>query len=146
MSTGPVPLRGRCLCGDVRYTITPPTDFCAHCHCTSCRRATGAAFVTWTGVPTERFALTSGELTWYRSSATIRWGFCASCGTTLFYVADAEGHPEQPKLDRVYVTVATLEDPLDRSPSAHVSFEEHEAWFEPGDDLPRHLGKTATQI
>ena len=25
---------GACLCGAVRFTITLPTLFCAHCHCT----------------------------------------------------------------------------------------------------------------
>jgi len=137
-------LHGGCLCGAVSYALETPTDFCAHCHCDSCRRATGAAFVTWTSVPRERFELASGEdaLTWHRSSDTIRWGFCARCGSTLLYEADAEGHAEAPKTDRVYVTVASLRDAMDRAPAAHVSFEEHVSWFEPGDHLPKHRGKT----
>ncbi len=32
-------LEGGCLCGAVRFSLTPPTDFVAHCHCQSCRRA-----------------------------------------------------------------------------------------------------------
>ena len=138
-------LRGGCSCGAVEYCIAPPTDFFGHCHCASCRRATGAAFVSWTSAPRDRFHLVRGDdaLRWHRSSPTIRWGFCGTCGTTLLYVADAEGHPEAPKTDRVYVTVASLRDPMDRAPSAHVSWEERVPWVELGDHLPRHVGKTA---
>ena len=42
---------GACLCGGVRFELTPPSRFCAHCLCQNCRRAHGAAFVTWAGFP-----------------------------------------------------------------------------------------------
>lgn len=48
-------IEGGCLCGAVRYVITLPTKWCAHCHCSMCRRAHGAAFVTWAGVPSQSF-------------------------------------------------------------------------------------------
>ena len=38
-----------------------PTLFCAHCHCSMCRRNHGAAFVTWFGIARERLALEAGE-------------------------------------------------------------------------------------
>lgn len=137
--------RGSCGCGAVTYTLTGPTDFAAHCHCRSCRRFSGAAFLTWTSVPLARFA-SQGEVRWYRSSAPILWGFCPSCGTTLFYRADSDGHPESPRTDAIYVTVGSLDDPLDRVPDAHVSFEEHVPWFEPGDDLPKWKGKMESRL
>jgi catechol 2,3-dioxygenase-like lactoylglutathione lyase family enzyme len=142
------PLRGGCLCGNVQYALTPPTDFAAHCHCNTCRRASGAAFLTWTSVPNDRFELVRGGdfVSWYRSSETINWGFCSQCGTTLFYRADVEGHAESPRINATYVTVASLDDPLDRAPSVHVSFEEHVAWLEPNDRLPKHVGKTEERI
>ncbi|MEZ4221763.1 MAG: GFA family protein [Polyangiaceae bacterium] len=135
---------GRCLCGAVTFELTPPTDFCAHCHCGSCRGASGAAFLTWTSVPRERFTLLQGEdaLTWFASSETIRWGFCSRCGSTLLYEAIASGHPEAPKLDRMYVTLGALRAPLDRQPACHVSVEEAVTWFRRADHLPGHVGKT----
>jgi catechol 2,3-dioxygenase-like lactoylglutathione lyase family enzyme len=138
-------MRGSCACGAVRYQLVGPTDSCSHCHCASCRRASGAAFVTWTSVPAERFALLAGEsaLRWRASSSAIQWGFCGACGSTLFYRAVAAGHPEAPRLDAVYVTVATLDDPLDCAPDAHYSAEERVVWLHLGDGLPQHVGKTA---
>lgn len=139
----PDTLRGRCLCGAVRFTLTPPTAFHSHCHCRSCRLAHGAPYVTWTAVPVERFALDAGAeaLRWYRSSATIEWGFCGVCGSSMLYRAVATGHPEAPDPGRVYVAAASLVDPMDRPPAAHVSFEERLPHTVPGDGLPRYRGK-----
>ena len=73
-------IRGGCLCGAVTFEVTPPTKWCAHCHCTMCRRAHGAAVVTWFGAPSQNFRLVSGaELKWHRSSAGARRGFCGRC-------------------------------------------------------------------
>ena len=141
-------LRGRCACGAVEIELTGPIDFLAHCHCESCRRTHASAFVTWTSVPMERFAFARGEdrLTWYRSSEWIAWGFCATCGSSMLYRAEREGHPEAPKLDRMYVAVGCLLDPPDRAAQAHVSYEERVPWFTPGDALPKHRGKTDERI
>ena len=38
---------GKCLCGAVRFRMRFPSKWVAHCHCTMCRRAHGAAFVTF---------------------------------------------------------------------------------------------------
>jgi hypothetical protein len=135
------------LCGAVEFTLEPPTDFAGHCHCESCRRSHGAAFVSWTSVPLERFAFVRGEadVKWYRSSEWIEWGFCGACGSSMFYRAIGEGHPEKPKVDRAYVTVASL-DGLDRRPGAHVSFEERVEWLDVADDLPKMRGKSNERI
>lgn len=141
-------IRGRCLCGAVTFTLTPPTEFCAHCHCQSCRLAHGAACTTWTSVPRDRFQVTGGDqhIRWYRSSQWIRWGFCDTCGSSMFYVADSEGHPESPRTHSVYVTVGSLIDPMDRPPSGHYSYEEHMEFDKAHDRLPCFLGKTHQTI
>src|SRR5690606_34943450 len=38
-----------CFCGAIRIDAELPSKWVAHCHCTMCRRAHGAAFVTWAG-------------------------------------------------------------------------------------------------
>ena len=138
---------GRCLCGAVRFELTPPTDFHAHCHCKSCRLSRGTAFVSWTSVPQGQFKLTKGKevLSWYRSSEYILWGFCKTCGSSMLYKADKEGHPEAPKLDRIYVSVGSL-DKIDRPTSVHVSYEERVLWYTPEDHLDKHRGKGEEKI
>lgn len=138
-------IKGRCLCGAVAFSLTPPTDFLAICHCRSCRLSRGAPFVAWTSVPRERFRFLAGEpeVTWYQSSEWIQWGFCRRCGSSMLYQAIKEGHPESPRLDRMYVSAGSLVDPLDRTASSHVSFEERVPWMDVADGLPKYRGKEA---
>ncbi len=123
---------GACLCGAVRFDIQLPTLFCVHCHCSICRRAHGAGFVTWVGVAAEQFSLRAGEeqLTRYRSSAHGTRHFCRTCGSTLLFTTSA--HPE-----RVDVTLANLQGDIDRPPGLHVYFDDHAAWVDVHDGLPR---------
>jgi hypothetical protein len=141
-------IHGQCLCGAVRFELTPPLAELTHCHCRSCRLSRGVAFVTWTSTPPERFALTAGEdsLAWYRTSPGVRWGSCGKCSSPMFYVADQPGHPEAPKLDHVYVSVGSLTDPIAARPAAHVSYEEHVAWIEGAEALPKYRGKTDARL
>jgi hypothetical protein len=132
---------GCCYCGTVKFELTFPTDMCGHCHCESCRRIHGAAFVTWTGASKKQFKFLSGEdkIKRYKSSTYIHWGFCSNCGTSFLYE-----HDQVP--DRIWVTVASLTGPLDRKPDSHVSFEKHVDWFTVNDDLPRYREKSEERI
>ena len=144
----PDTIDGRCLCGEVRFQLETPLGPMSHCHCRSCRLSRGAAFVTWTSVPKDRFAFRRGEadVSWYRSSPAIRWGFCRNCGSSMFYVADSEGHPEAPRLDHVYVSVGSLTGAIADEPVAHVSYEEKVSWHHVNDALPKFRGKTEERI
>ena len=141
-------IRGQCLCGAVRFQLTPPLAPLTHCHCRSCRLSRGVAFVTWTSVPPDRFALTEGEteVAWYRSSPGVRWGSCRVCSSPMFYVADQAGHPDSPALDHVYVSVGSLTDAIEDRPTAHVSYEEHLGWIEGAEALPKFHAKSDVRL
>jgi hypothetical protein len=134
------PFTGGCLCGAIRFQVTAPTKWCAHCHCSLCRRAHGAAFVTWFGVERARFELVAGadRLVWYQSTPRARRGFCSCCGSTLFFEGDRWP-------DEVHVALAHMDGPIDRRPKAHVFFDTHVDWVELGDDLPRLGGPEGNQ-
>jgi hypothetical protein len=121
---------GQCLCGTVRFAARPPTLFCAHCHCRFCRRAHGAAFVTWFGVPENQFKLLSGQgaLTWYASSQQSRRGFCSQCGSTMFFTSRVA--PGEVHIARAYV-----DGSIDRDPESHVFVDHQVEWFSINDDL-----------
>jgi hypothetical protein len=74
-----------CLCGGVRYEIDGQIGPALNCHCSMCRKMTGAAFRSRVAIPSENFHWIKGEglLTHYVSSpATVRT-FCRVCGSTL---------------------------------------------------------------
>jgi len=128
---------GGCLCGAVRFEVRAPTKWCAHCHCSLCRRAHGAAFVTWFGVQRPQFELTSGDecVSWYQSTPEARRGFCSRCGSTMFFEGERWS-------DEVHIALAHMDGPIDRAPKAHVFYDTHVDWVEPADDLRRLGGAT----
>jgi hypothetical protein len=128
----PETMTGGCLCGAVRFAADPPTLFCLHCHCHWCRRAHGAAFVTWVSVTAEAFRLTQGtdHLVWYASSAQSSRGFCSRCGTTFLFRSALL--PEQ-----MHFTLANVDGHIDAAPQVHTFFEARVPWVILGDDLPR---------
>ncbi|MEJ2513915.1 MAG: GFA family protein [Gammaproteobacteria bacterium] len=129
MSASP-PFAGGCLCGAVRFRVTGPTKWCAHCHCTLCRRAHGAAFVTWVGLEDVHFKLDSDPtLAWYESTPGAQRGFCSRCGTTLLF-RSARWPGE------MHVTRAAFDGDIDRAPAGHAYFSTHVEWARVDDDLP----------
>lgn len=130
---------GRCLCGTVRFEVTLPTTFCAHCHCTMCQRNHGAGYVTWFGVPPSRLRVTEGEggMVDYRSSSHGTRSFCGRCGSSLFCRLDES--------DDVDVVLAAMEGPIDRKPEMHVHWGSRSEWVEIADSLPRLGGKTGME-
>ena len=52
-------MTGNCLCDSVRFQFELPSLFAGHCHCSMCRRAHGAGYVTWVGVREEHRSTSS---------------------------------------------------------------------------------------
>ena len=131
---------GGCLCGAVQFEVTPPTKWCAHCHCSLCRRAHGAAFVTWFGVERSAFELVTGseDLSWYKSTLEASRGFCDRCGSTMFFKSDRWAH-------ETHIALANMERSIDREPTAHVFYDAHVDWVELGDDLRRLGGQSGNE-
>jgi hypothetical protein len=125
---------GGCLCGAVRYRVPLPPLWVAHCHCSMCRRAQGAAFVTWFGIPGEKFAFVgdAGQLRTYQSSADAQRSFCGHCGTPLFF--ESKHWPGE-----LHVTLASLDAAAAATlqPQAHAYWNSRAPWVELGDHLPR---------
>lgn len=125
------PILGQCLCGATRFAFDLPTKWVAHCHCTMCRRAHGAAFVTWVGVESPQFRwLADGDLRWYTSSTGAERGFCAHCGSPIAF--RSVRWPGE-----IHLARALIDAELDRLPQVHVFHDTHVPWVTLGDDLPR---------
>ena len=130
---------GHCLCESVRFTATLPSKWVAHCHCSLCRRAHGAAFVTWVGMDAGRVQIDdgAGSLQWFASPAGGERGFCSRCGSPMFFRA-----PRWP--GELHVARALFDAPLDREPQLHAYYDTHVAWVRLADDLPTRDDPAAT--
>ena len=125
-------VKGSCLCGGIRYEVTGPLGLVVHCHCSMCRKATGAAFRSRAAVPASAFRWLAGEalVSKYESSPGETRTFCRVCGATLptFF----RDHPEQ-----IGLPLGTLDDDPGVRPSAHVFVASKAPWFEIEDALPQ---------
>lgn len=118
---------GGCLCGALRYEAGGTAADLAFCHCTSCRRATGATPVPWGTFPRREFVVTRGELQEFPSSARVFRGFCRTCGSSLTY-----RHEARP--GEIDVALATLDDPEALRPQSHIWLQDRLSWSMAGDD------------
>ena len=123
-------LEGGCFCGEVRYRVEGAPTQETSCHCSICRRTTGAPFVTWFTVSPADFTFTAGAPARFASSAHGTRSFCPRCGTQLtFQSSRARG-----ELD---VTTCSLDDPERVPPRDHTRTSSQLSWIELPDDLPR---------
>lgn len=124
MTAAATEARGRCHCGRVRFVARFPSRFVALCHCASCRRAHGAAFVTWAGFLSPQVAVTEGAefVAAHESSPGTFRKFCRACGTKLFF--EGSKWPGE-----THVTLAAFDEPLDREPAGHAFYGERVAWL-----------------
>ena len=113
----------RSRCRYVRYSARFPSRFACHCHCESCRRAHGAAFVTWIGFPSDQVSIDAGgdQMAVHESSPGTQRKFCRLCGTKLFF--ESTRWPAE-----THIAYASLLTPADRIPQGDVFFEEHVTW------------------
>ena len=120
---------GGCHCGAVRYELTEAVAHHALCHCTDCRKASGAPAVAWAMAAADQVTITGKPLT-YASSEHGRRLFCGACGTSLFYTNDVV-FPGM-----IDVQSATLDDPDAIPLQAQIQTAERIGWMTHLGDLP----------
>jgi hypothetical protein len=134
---GNLTVEGGCLCGAVRYCAIGPPSGITICHCATCRRASGAPLVAWSGFPAAGFNFTRGVPARYASSPGVERTFCGRCGTQLTYQ-----RRESP--DSVDLTLASLEDPEALVPEDHIWTASRLSWIALSDGLPAYPGHRTT--
>lgn len=119
-----VTVHGSCLCGAVQFTAGLPQKWCAHCHCTMCRRHHGAGYVTWVGFHAGQVEIADPEsnLRWHESSPGARRGFCGVCGSSLFFEAERWA-------GETHVALGCIDEPHPFVPTAHAFYDTHVTWM-----------------
>jgi len=79
-------LTGRCLCGQITFTIKSAPASWQICHCHECQRAQGSAFACNAPVSEADVCFDTGEhmLKRYESSPGKVRAFCQECGSPVF--------------------------------------------------------------
>lgn len=76
---------GSCLCGAISFDVEGELRGILHCHCVNCRKSSGN-FVASSGCATDALTIhdPTEQLRWY-DLGYCRYGFCASCGSRMFW-------------------------------------------------------------
>jgi len=122
-------ISGQCRCGAVRYTADGSPEHHALCHCSDCRRWSGAPLVGWMAFRDDRMTV-SGTVQSYASSEHGVREFCPQCGTGLLYRNAAV----LPGL--VDIQTGTLDAPQDYAPDAQIMCKERLVWLDRVTSLP----------
>lgn len=132
------PLTGGCLCGAVRFKLSPPLRHVIVCHCRQCAQWTGYAAAA-TAVAPHNFQLVSGgdALKWYASSDHAERGFCGVCGSSLLW-RPRDG-------SRMSVLAGTLDPPTGLTISAHIFVGSKSDYDEIADNVPHYEGSAGDQ-
>ncbi|MDE8651105.1 GFA family protein [Novosphingobium album (ex Liu et al. 2023)] len=125
-----MPATGQCHCGAIRFEVSGEPAYHAMCHCTDCRRSSGAPAIAWALFPRDAVTI-GGEPKAYASSENARRHFCAECGSGLFYTNETV-FPGM-----IDVQTATLDDPDVFPLQIHVQVAERIGWMEHAHALPQ---------
>jgi hypothetical protein len=123
-------IEGGCLCGAIRYRSTVNPIRGVICHCSMCRKHSGAPALAFFHFPAESFTWVKGKPKRYRSSRYAERGFCPDCGSILTM-------HEEVLDDRVQVTAGSLDHPESVNPDDHVWTQDQLPWLKCCDDLPK---------
>ncbi len=121
MSAKETLITGGCQCGAVRYRADVMLANAHICHCRMCQKAVGNAFAALVALPRKALTWTRGTPTIFYSSDQVTRGFCADCGTPLFYDF-VEGK-------RVNLTIGSLDNPAEFPPLEQFGTEARLDWF-----------------
>jgi hypothetical protein len=122
-------LRGSCLCGFATYEVADAFEYSLICHCSQCRRTTGAGSKPFAGAP-------AGMLTLHEPDNILRYGddasfdaHCSRCGSLLYSLVRDQTY--------VHVTLGSLVDEPTIRPSAHIFTASRASWDQISDGLPQ---------
>ena len=123
-------LTGSCFCRAVCYSVSDAFLYALNCHCSNCRRTTGAAFKPFAGIERGKLTITDGatKLLIYGDENS-HDAHCKGCGSLLYSVVRDGAF--------VHVALGTLVDTPSIRPRAHIFVGSKAPWFTVTDDLPQ---------
>lgn len=123
-------ITGSCLCGAVRFFVDGALGEVDACHCSQCRKQSGHYFAS-ANVPRSRLRVEGEErVAWYRSSEKIRRGFCATCGSTLFW--------DPLERDWTSIAMGAIDGPSGTKLAIHIHVASRGDYYDIADGLPQN--------
>ena len=122
--------KGSCLCGAVTFEVTGDLPAPDACHCRKCRKHSGHYFAS-TDVPRSAVTISGADrVTWFQSSDRVRRGFCAVCGSSLFW--------DPPARDWIGIAMGAFDTPTRTHLRIHIFVADKGDYYDITDGLPQN--------
>lgn len=132
-------ITGRCYCGTSRIVSRAEPQVVTYCHCSDCKRHSGAPVAAFAGFAREDVTF---EPDLKHSAGTrpgvARW-FCGACGTPL--AATYDYLPDQ-----IYIGLGLLDHAEDLAPQGHAHAANTLSWLHIEDELPRDVASARARL
>lgn len=126
-------MNGSCACGSVTFRTEGSLRPVILCHCETCRKQSGHVWAA-TSVPLDRFHLIRDDgLAWFSATPKARRGFCARCGSSLFW--QPEGG------DTISIAAGSLDGATGLKTDCHWFVAEAGDYYDLDDGLPQYRGE-----
>lgn len=135
-------VKGSCLCGAVRFEFDARSILLVdNCHCTMCRKVSGAAFGTFLTIPATDFRWIAGEevVATYESSPGYRRAFCRICGSRA-------PETQLPNPSHVSIPAGSLDDDPGIGPQINIFTANKAPWYTISDSLPSIPGQETDEF
>lgn len=124
--------RGSCLCGEVAFEVDGPLGRFLNCHCSRCRKATGAAH-------SSEVILKAQALRWLRGEASVArfdlpnarsfaTAFCKTCDSPMPHLTRSGRE--------AIIHAGAFDERLGASPDRHVHWASRAEWYVHGNEIP----------
>jgi len=133
-------ISGQCSCGEIAYHHPAPAVQIVACHCSLCRRMTGAALSSYVVVKSAELVFTQGQqlLKTYAVTSHTQRHFCTACGTSIYNT----NQEKYTGLSMLYLGTVNLHESL--SPRMDIYCENKLSWLSITDSS-RHFENTPTR-
>ncbi|WP_437760708.1 GFA family protein [Sorangium sp. So ce1389] len=124
-------LSGSCYCGAVQFEVDDAFSYAFYCHCSRCRRRTGAACAAIGGIEIDKVRVTAD------SELLLRLGesedgyrcLCKQCCSPLYDVVRGQAF--------AHVQLGALDGVPAKRPDHHIHVASKAAWHQITDSYPR---------
>ena len=125
---------GSCLCGKVTYQYAGPVKVFQYCHCTRCRKFTGAAYAANIIIEPSQFQWLSGEAYVERyehpDAKHFATSFCNKCGSSLPWLTKSG--------KAIVIPAGTLDDDPVERPIHSIYMANKAPWFKEVGELKEY--------
>ncbi len=122
-------LTGHCYCGAISFEISGKPDWVGHCHCESCRRASGSVMTSFAGFRPEQVTFTGAKPDRFTTPDGVTRSFSGQCGSAIAFEFDKTP-------DEIHLQLGLFDDLEQLPPQSHSFIGEKPSWLHADEQLP----------